>query len=70
MSKANNKSLNRSKAPAQPLVHSVVEIRELFKISESTLWRWAGDGRFGDLVRIGRRTYVSAASINRIVGVS
>ena len=52
----------------EPMVYSVEEVREIFKIAESTFWKWAREGRFGELVRIGRRTYVKASALKSLVG--
>ena len=50
------------------LVYSVDDVRGIFKIAESTFWKWAREGRFGQLIRIGRRTYVSVNAVKALVG--
>lgn len=49
-------------------IYSVQDIRAIFQISESTFWKWASDGRFGALVRVGRRTYVRGDVVKALVG--
>ena len=49
-----------------PLVYTVTEVCEIFKIAKSTFWLWAKNHNFR-LIRIGNRTYVSAKDINRLV---
>jgi predicted site-specific integrase-resolvase len=51
-----------------PLVYSVDDVKEIFQIAESTFWKWAREGRFGTLVRIGRRTYVRGDAVKALVG--
>jgi hypothetical protein len=49
-------------------VYSVDDILGIFQIAQSTFWKWAREGRFGDLVRIGRRTYVRREAVKALVG--
>jgi hypothetical protein len=51
------------------LLYSVDEVRSIFQIAQSTFWKWAREGRFGELVRIGRRTYVRSEAIKALVGL-
>ncbi len=51
------------------LIFSVDDVCGVFGIAASTFWRWAADGRFGELIRIGRRTYVSREAVLKLAGV-
>lgn len=54
-----------------PLVFTVSEFCEIFKIAKSTFWLWAKNQNFR-LIRIGHRTYIPAEEIKRLLngGVS
>lgn len=48
-----------------PILYTIDELKTIFKVAESTVWKWLREGRFGDAVRVGRRTYVRAAAVHK-----
>jgi hypothetical protein len=53
---------------AEQLIYSIKDTCKLFSISESTFWKWAADDKFGELIKVGRRTYVKREAILKLTG--
>jgi hypothetical protein len=52
---------------SEKLIYSIDDTCRVFSIAKSTFWKWAASGVFGELIRIGRRTYVSRDAIEKLV---
>ncbi len=50
----------------EKLIFTVADVCAVFGIAQSTFWKWAHDGKFGELIRIGRRTYVSRDAVLKL----
>jgi predicted site-specific integrase-resolvase len=52
----------------EPKIFSVKDVCKLLSISESTFYVWAAAGKFGELIKINRRVYVSHKNLLKVTG--